>query len=105
MTGRKKFSDLKKGWSKERKLRVATKTLKMDHELDLASLRARLDLSQVELADRLGRSQGAISQLEKRNDMTLSNLHRVIEAMGGSLKILAEFPDETVPLGFNFENE
>ncbi len=99
MTERKPFKGLTKDWSTARKARVAAKTAMLDEELDLAALREALGLSQTELAAALGRSQGAISQLEKRTDMTLSNLRRVIEGMGGQLKISAEFPDKTVSLG------
>lgn len=99
MTARKPFRELTKDWDAERKARVADQTAMLEEELDLAALREALGLSQTELAVALGRSQGAISQLEKRTDMTLSNLRRVIEGMGGKLKISAEFPDKTVALG------
>lgn len=99
MTGRKPFKGLTENWDADRKARVAAKTAVMDAELNLADLREELGLSQTELAEILGRSQGAVSQLEKRTDMTLSNLRRVIEAMGGTLKVSAEFPDRSVSLG------
>ncbi|MEM8988245.1 MAG: helix-turn-helix transcriptional regulator [Pseudomonadota bacterium] len=99
MSGRKPFKGLTENWAAERKKRVADKTAAMEEELDLAALREALGLSQTELAEMLGRSQGAISQLENRTDMTLSNLRRVIEGMGGRLKVSAEFPDKTVSLG------
>ncbi|MEM6415376.1 MAG: helix-turn-helix transcriptional regulator [Pseudomonadota bacterium] len=99
MSRRKPFKKLTENWTEERKKRVADKTIAMDQELDLAALREALGLSQTELAEMLDRSQGAISQLENRTDMTLSNLRRVIEGMGGQLKVSAEFPDRTISLG------
>ncbi|MEO0399450.1 MAG: XRE family transcriptional regulator [Pseudomonadota bacterium] len=99
MSGRKHFKGLTENWTEERKKRVVDKTIAMDQELDLAALREALGLSQTELAEMLGRSQGAIPQLEKRTVMTLSNLRRVIEGMGGQLKVSVEFPDRTIPLG------
>lgn len=99
MSRRKPFKGLTQDWETERKSRVAAKTDAMNEELDLAALREALGLSQVELAEALGRSQGAVSQLENRTDMTLSNLRRVIEAMGGKLRVSAEFSDKTVVLG------
>lgn len=99
MSGRKPFKGLTDDWSAERKARVAEKSAALEEELDLAALREALGLSQIELAEALGRSQGAVSQLENRTDMTLSNLRRVIEAMGGKLKVSAEFPNKTVSLG------
>lgn len=99
MTGRKPFKGLTEDWNAERKALVAQKTQELEEELDLAALREALGLSQTELARILGRTQGAISQLENRTDMTLSNLRRVVEGMGGVLKVSAEFPDRTVSLG------
>lgn len=37
--------------------------------------------------------QESISRLEKRSDMLISTLNKYISAMGGSLKLIAEFPD------------
>lgn len=99
MTGRKPFKDLTKGWSASRKAQVAEKTAAMETELNLATLRKALGVSQTDLAEALGRSQGAISQLENRDDVTLSLLKKYIEGMGGTLKVSAEFPDATIPIG------
>ncbi len=41
-------------------------------------------------------SQPAVSRLEQRADMYVSSLHSYIEAVGGKLKIVAEFPEEEV---------
>jgi hypothetical protein len=37
--------------------------------------------------------QEGISRLEKRSDMLISTLSKYISAMGGSLKLMAEFPN------------
>ncbi len=62
-------------------------------ELTLAELREVRQRSQVELAAKLGIKQSAVSRLERRTDMYLSTLNDVIEAMGGTLLIVAQFPD------------
>lgn len=59
----------------------------------LRELRTQLGLSQVELADRLGVQQSAVSKLERREDMSVSSLIRVIESMGGELEFWVRFPD------------
>ena len=41
----------------------------------------------------LGISQDAISRLEQRSDLLPSTLRRTVEAMGGSLSLIARFPD------------
>jgi DNA-binding XRE family transcriptional regulator len=61
-------------------------------ELSLRDLRQALKLTQDQLADSLGISQDGISRLEKRSDVRLSTLRNYIEAMGGRLELIAEFP-------------
>ncbi len=41
----------------------------------------------------LGVGQDTISRLEKRSDMLLSTMRRYVEAMGGSLELVAQFPN------------
>ena len=57
--------------------------------------RAR-DLSQATLAEALETDQGSISRLEQRTDMHISTLRRYVEALGGTLDIVARFPDGDV---------
>jgi hypothetical protein len=45
------------------------------------------------MARTLGVTQDSISRLEKRSDLLLSTLRKTVEAMGGSLSLVAEFPD------------
>jgi hypothetical protein len=37
--------------------------------------------------------QEGVSKIEKRSDLLISTLRGYVEAMGGSLSIIAEFPD------------
>jgi transcriptional regulator with XRE-family HTH domain len=62
-------------------------------ELTLRELRELRERSQAELGERLGIKQAAVSKLERRADLYLSTLRNFIEAMGGSLEIVARFPD------------
>jgi hypothetical protein len=41
-------------------------------------------------------NQAAVSKLERRADMYVSTLQSFVKAMGGELKITAQFPDGTV---------
>jgi hypothetical protein len=45
------------------------------------------------LAKALGISQDGVSRLEKRSDLLLSTMKKSVEAMGGTLSLVAEFPD------------
>ena len=62
-------------------------------EMTLRELRHARKLTQVKMAKKLGVTQDSVSRLEKRSDLLLSTLRRTVEAMGGNLSLLAEFPD------------
>jgi DNA-binding XRE family transcriptional regulator len=62
-------------------------------EMTLQELRQARKLTQVRLAKALGISQDGVSRLEKRSDLLLSTLRKSVEAMGGNLSLVAEFPD------------
>jgi transcriptional regulator with XRE-family HTH domain len=59
----------------------------------LPDFRRARQLSQAVLADILDMSQGDVSRLERRTDAYVSTIRRYLEAAGGRLRILAEFPD------------
>ena len=62
-------------------------------EMTLRELRKALHLTQVSVARELGISQDGVSRLEQRTDLRLSTLRRTVEAMGGTLSLIANFPD------------
>jgi len=98
MTGRTPFDTLRAGLGPEARARIADKTAALRAEMPLQELRAALRLSQAELGTLLQVEQPAVAKLEKRTDMYVSTLRRVIEAMGGRLHIVAEFPDGEVEI-------
>jgi DNA-binding Xre family transcriptional regulator len=73
--------------------RAARKTEAMLASMDLDELRKARRVTQAELANRLNIQQGNVSRLERRDDMHLSTLREVVEALGGVLEITARFPD------------
>jgi DNA-binding XRE family transcriptional regulator len=62
-------------------------------EMTMRELRKARHMTQTKMARRLGVNQEQISRIEKRTDLHISTLRRSIEAMGGKLSIIAEFPD------------
>src|ERR1700719_4560821 len=62
-------------------------------EMTLRELRQARKLTQVRVAQKLGITQDSVSRLEKRSDLLLSTLRKTVEAMGGNLSLIAEFPD------------
>jgi hypothetical protein len=65
-------------------------------EATLRQLREARERSQAELGEKLQIKQAAVSKLERRTDMYLSTLRSYIEAMGGTLEIVARFPNQVV---------
>ncbi len=62
-------------------------------EMTLRELRHARKLTQVRMARKLGITQDSVSRLEQRSDLLLSTLRKTIEAMGGNLSLVAQFPD------------
>jgi transcriptional regulator with XRE-family HTH domain len=62
-------------------------------EMTLQELRRARKLTQVSVAKALGITQDSVSRLEKRSDLLLSTLRKTVQAMGGNLSLVAEFPD------------
>jgi DNA-binding XRE family transcriptional regulator len=59
----------------------------------LKDLRKAAKQTQEGLAAALGVGQGAVSRLEKSDDMLLSTLRHYVECVGGRLEMVATFPD------------
>jgi transcriptional regulator with XRE-family HTH domain len=77
----------------ERKKVEARAAQLIAEEMTLRELRQPRKLTQVRMAKTLGITQDSVSRLEKRSDLLLSTLRKTVEAMGGSLSLIAEFPD------------
>lgn len=60
----------------------------------LAELRRRREMTQEQVASRMGVSVARISQIEAGSVSTQDVLARYIEALGGTLKLIADFGDE-----------
>jgi DNA-binding XRE family transcriptional regulator len=78
--------------NRRRKIEKRASTL-IAEEMTLQELRRAREMTQVCMAKSLGVAQKQISEIEKRTDMHISTLRRSIEAMGGTLSLVAEFPD------------
>jgi len=64
--------------------------------MPLDALRDAKQLTQVQMAQLLKISQGAVSKVERRTDMFVSTLRNYVGAIGGKLEIHAVFPDGDV---------
>ena len=96
MSGRHAFDQLTKDFSPERRARVDARKSEMLAAMPLHELREARAMTQKAVGDVLKVNQPAIAKLERRADMYVSNLRAYIEAMGGRLNIVAEFPHGSV---------
>lgn len=78
--------------TRRRRIEARAKQL-IAEELTRQQLRVALQRTQVEVAKALGINQDSVSRLEQGTDILLSTLRKYIEALGGHLSIVAEFPD------------
>ena len=62
-------------------------------EMSLQDLRKARKQTQTRIAQQLGINQENVSRIEKRSDLLLSTLSGYVEAMGGKLSLVVEFPD------------
>ena len=98
MSGRSPFRELTRDFSPERNRRIELETAQLLAEMPLHELRLARQLTQNELAKKLSVNQPAIAKMERRADMYVSSLRSYVEAMGGKLTIVAEFPEGYVPI-------
>ena len=88
------LEQIRKEMSPARRKKIAAQAAQLiAEEMTLQELRRARKLTQVRMAKTLGISQDGVSRLEKRSDLLLSTLRKTVEAMGGSLSLVAEFPD------------
>ena len=64
----------------------------------LGELRAEAKLTQVQVAQRMGISQARVSQLERGdvNQLEVDTVRRYVAALGGRLRLVADFADHDV---------
>lgn len=88
------FEEVKAGLSPEVRKMAQDRAAELRVELaTLREIRKRQGITQVELAQELGIAQEGVSRLERRNDTLVSTLRKTVEAMGGELRLVADFPD------------
>jgi transcriptional regulator with XRE-family HTH domain len=98
VTGHHPFAELRAKMSPEARARAEQIAKELSHEIDLATLRQALKLSQQQLAKRMRVNQPEVAKIEKRADMLLSTLSGVLRAMGADLKIIASFPGHDIQI-------
>ena len=98
MSGRHAFRDLTKALAPERRARIDARKAALRGTMPLHELRRARAMTQKAVGEALNVNQPAVAKLERRADMYVSNLRAYIEAMGGRLSIVAEFPQGEVEI-------
>jgi len=86
-----KLKEISPKW--QEKIKARTREL-VAREMSLRELRHAVNKTQKTLARTLNMGQDGVSRLEKRSDLLLSTLRNYVEAVGGSLTLVAQFPDQ-----------
>lgn len=90
------YKEKRKQFSKESQERISAKADEIRNELRiLRAVRELTGISQEELAERLEVGQSYVSRLERRDNVTLATLVRIIDALGGSIDITINLPERT----------
>ncbi len=98
MSGRHPFGELTADFGPERRRRIDEMRRDLLAEMPLHELRRARELTQVDVARTLKVNQPAVAKLEQRADVYVSSLRAYIEAVGGRLRIVAEFPEGEVAI-------
>jgi hypothetical protein len=78
---------------RQAKIKARTREL-IAREMSLRELRHAVSKTQKTVARTLNMGQDGVSRLEKRSDLLLSTLRNYVEAVGGRLTLVAQFPDQ-----------
>ena len=80
-------------FSPERQKKVNARAAELiAEEFALRELREAKQMTQEQVAQKLGGRQVYVSRLEKRADMKLSTLREYVGAIGGTLELVVSFP-------------
>ena len=89
-----------KQWKKNPRYVAAYNALEGEFALASAMIKARADadMTQEQVAVRMGVSIARVSQIESGDVSTQEVLNRFITALGGTLKLIADFGDEQLKI-------
>jgi DNA-binding XRE family transcriptional regulator len=93
------FKELEQKMPPESLARAKVRAKEMMAEMLLAEIRKSVGLTQEDLAAQLGIRQPTLSKLESQDDMQISTLRRLIEALGGELELIAHLPRGDIRIG------
>ncbi len=84
---------LKDNFSRKERSEIRLKSKEKIAAVRLQQVRKSHHITQKELAKTMGLSQSALSELERRPNITINAMQRYVEALGGHLEIKAVFQE------------
>jgi DNA-binding XRE family transcriptional regulator len=94
-----KYEELEKQMDPQRLARAKAKAKEIMADMLLAEIRKQAGFTQEDLAKAMGVKQPSLSKLESQEDMQISTLARLIEALGGTLELIAHMPRGDIRIG------
>lgn len=88
----KKFENLEKKMNPKRVKQAKARAIEVMAEMLLAEIRKEAGFTQEDLAKTIGVKQPSLSKLESQDDIQISTLQRLIQALGGQLELIAHMP-------------
>ena len=90
----KSMKEIKASLSPERRAKIDKRSKEATAQINvLNELRKTKNVTQLEMAKLLAIAQSGVSRIENRDDVLLSTLENYVKALGGHLRITAEFQD------------
>ncbi|MCI5150781.1 helix-turn-helix transcriptional regulator [Desulfobulbus sp. US1] len=83
---------LRERMTPEARRRATLKAREMIAEMLISEIRREAGFTQEQVAELLGIRQPSLSKLESQDDMQISTLRRIVNALGGELEIIAHMP-------------
>ncbi|MFA7486384.1 MAG: helix-turn-helix transcriptional regulator [Phycisphaerae bacterium] len=87
-----KFEKLEKKMNAKRVKAAKAQAKEIMAEMLLAEIRKEAGFTQKEIAETIGIKQPSLSKLESQDDIQISTLQRLIQALGGELEMIAHMP-------------
>jgi hypothetical protein len=98
MTGHRSFSELTAGLDASRCARVEALSHLIGSEIELAGLRSALGISEADATSAMSEAAEALAPVEAGDNLTVGQLGRYVEALGGQLRIVADFDGQQVEI-------
>lgn len=93
----KRFSERFAALPEARKRKIEAGAQSIMEQMHLAQVRKALDVTQNTLSERTGIKQAELSRIENNiENVQLKTLDRYVSGLGGTCKIVAEFPDGVI---------